>query len=74
MKGQILVFNEAMESGVILTATGQHLLFQEIDWQDNVPPKRGMDVEFTRHESNQAQHVRQIRPVASLEASPMASE
>ena len=64
MKGQILVFNEFLESGVIITATGQRLLFQKHDWLDCMPPARGMNVEFILHESNQARQVRRIPPAA----------
>lgn len=62
MKGQVLVFNQAMESGIILTVDGLHLLFQEIDWQGQTPPDSGMEVEFMLHESDQARQVRQTKP------------
>lgn len=46
MRGQILVFNEQKEAGAIVTEDGRRLLFHIKDWQDVVPPDRGMAVSF----------------------------
>lgn len=47
MRGQILVFSEAKETGAIVTEDGQRFLFHTSEWQDLLPPERGMMVSFT---------------------------
>ena len=46
MRGQILVFNEQKEVGAIITEDGRRFLFHISDWDDVLPPDRGMAVSF----------------------------
>ena len=46
MRGQILVFNEQKEAGAIVTEDGRRFLFHISDWDDVLPPDRGMAVSF----------------------------
>lgn len=62
MRGQILVFNEQKEAGAIVATDGQRFLFHIRDWQDVVPPERGMAVDFTVDANNRAHQVQLALP------------
>jgi TM2 domain-containing membrane protein YozV/cold shock CspA family protein len=62
MRGQIFVFNEQKEVGAIATSEGQRMLFHISDWQDVVPPEKGMAVEFTLEGGNRARLVQMALP------------
>lgn len=62
MRGQILVFNEQTAAGAIAAADGQRFLFHIRDWQDVVPPERGMAVDFAVDENNHAHQVQLALP------------
>lgn len=76
MRGQILVFNEQKEAGAIVTTDGQRFLFHIRDWQDIVPPERGMAVDFTLDDNNRASQVQLTLPdratVPPAQATPLA--
>ena len=62
MRGQILVFNEQKEAGAIITEDGRRFLFHINDWQDVVPPDRGMAVSFMLDADNRARQVQLAVP------------
>ena len=62
MRGQILVFNEQKEAGAIVTDDGRRFLFHITDWQDVVPPDRGMAVSFMLDADNRAHQVQLALP------------
>ncbi|WP_311223546.1 MULTISPECIES: TM2 domain-containing protein [unclassified Acidovorax] len=62
MRGQILVFNEQKEAGAIVTEDGRRLIFHINDWQDVVPPDRGMAVSFMLDEEGRARQVQLTLP------------
>ena len=66
MRGQILVISDEKQAGAIATPDGQRVMFRLADWQDVVPPQRGMEVEFNLDENKR---VRQVQ-LAMLSASP----
>ena len=47
MRGQILVISDEKQVGAIATPDGQRVMFRLADWQDVVPPQRGMEVTFS---------------------------
>ena len=47
MRGQILAYVADSQMGLVVSPDGQRLSFREIDWQEPIPPARGMTVEFT---------------------------
>ena len=50
MRGQILAYVADSQMGLVVSPDGQRLSFREIDWQEPIPPARGMTVEFTATE------------------------
>lgn len=62
MRGQILVFNEQKEAGAIITDDGRRFLFHINDWQDVVPPDRGMAVSFMLDGDGRARQVQLATP------------
>ena len=62
MRGQILVFNEQKEAGAIITEDGRRFLFHINDWQDVVPPDRGMAVSFMLDGDGRARQVQLAAP------------
>ncbi len=62
MQGQILVFNEQKEAGVIISADNVRRLFHLRDWQDVMPPEAGMAVEFTLGANGQPQQIQLALP------------
>ena len=62
MRGQILVFNEQKEVGAIATDDGRRFLFHVKDWQDVVPPERGMAVSFMLDADGRARQVQLALP------------
>jgi len=70
VRGQILVFNEQKEAGAIAATNGQRFLFHASDWQDVVPPERGMEVEFVAGENSRAHQVLMAAPPPPAPASP----
>lgn len=78
MRGQILVFSEQKEAGAIAASDGQRFLFHIRNWQDIVPPERGMTVDFTLDEDNRPQQVQLALPdrpaIAAAKAMPLAQQ
>ena len=72
MRGQILVFNEQKEAGAIVATDGQRFLFHIRDWQDVVPPERGMAVDFTVDANNRAHQVQLALPDSAAQAIALA--
>lgn len=68
MRGQILVFNEQKEAGAIVTEDGRRILFHAKDWEDVVPPDRGMAVSFMLDTDNRARQVQLALPAAAPSA------
>ena len=64
MRGQILVFNEQKEAGAIVTDDGRRFLFHINEWEDVVPPDRGMVVSFMLDADNRARQVQLALPDA----------
>ena len=64
MRGQILVFNEQKEVGAIATDDGRRFLFHVKDWQDVVPPERGMAVSFMLDADGRARQAQLALPDA----------
>ena len=62
LRGQILVINAQQEAGAIVMADGQRFLFHLREWQDLLPPERGMAVEFTLGEDQRGRQVRLAPP------------
>ncbi|MDP3230681.1 MAG: TM2 domain-containing protein [Acidovorax sp.] len=62
MRGQILVFNEQKEAGAIVNEDGRRFLFHITDWDDVVPPDRGMAVSFMLDADNRARQVQIALP------------
>ena len=62
MRGQILVFNEQKQTGVIAAENSQRLMFPISNWQDVVPPEAGMAVEFTLNQNGQPQQIQLALP------------
>jgi TM2 domain-containing membrane protein YozV len=73
MRGQILVFNDQKQAGAIATADGQRYLFHINDWQDVLPPERGMAVDFTPGDGTRAHHVQLALPESMPAAEPTAT-
>lgn len=57
MQGQIVFYNEEKKAGAIVADDGQRLLFYAEDWQDVVPPERGMIVTFEIDAQNRPRRV-----------------
>ena len=72
MRGQILVFSEAKETGAIVTEDGQRFLFHTSDWQDLLPPERGMTVSFTLDADKRTRQVQLAMPDAPQSPAPAA--
>lgn len=71
MRGQILVFNEQKEAGAIATDDGRRFLFHINDWQDVLPPDRGMAVSFMLDSDGRARQVQLAMPEAAAPQSAM---
>ena len=69
MIGQILVYSQEKKAGAIATADGQRLIFPIQDWQDVLPPERGMMVEFELDEDKRPRKV-QLAPVPAPAVAP----
>lgn len=54
MKGQILVFNEPKQLGVLVALDGQRFTFDAAEWKEVVPPERGMLADFAAGEDGRA--------------------
>ena len=65
MRGQILVISDEKQAGAIATPDGQRVMFRLADWQDVVPPQRGMEVEFHLDENKRVRQVQLAMPSAS---------
>lgn len=78
MRGQILVFSEQKEAGAIAASDGQRFLFHIRNWQDIVPPERGMAVDFTLDEDNRPQKIQLALPdraaIPAAKAMPLAQQ
>ncbi len=72
MRGQILVFNEQKEAGAIVTEDGRRILFHISDWQDVVPPDRGMAVSFMLDSESRPRQVQLALPDPMPTAAPAA--
>ncbi len=70
MRGQILVFNEQKEMGAIIADDGRRFLFHAADWQDVVPPDRGMAVGFVPDAEGRARQVQLAPPDAAAPSAP----
>lgn len=70
MRGQILVFNDQKQAGAIATAHGPRYIFHINDWEDVLPPERGMTVDFTPGEGSRAHHVQLALPESMPAATP----
>lgn len=62
MRGQLLGFNEEKQAGAIAASNGQRYIFHISDWQDVLPPERGMSVDFTPGEGTRAHQVQIAAP------------
>ena len=65
MRGQILVISDEKQAGAIATPDGQRVMFRLADWQDVVPPQRGMEVEFNLDENKRVRQVQLAMPSPS---------
>lgn len=65
MKGQILVFNQEKQNGVIITADEQRFNFAASEWQDDTPPVRGTAVDFESGPGSEARNVYRALAAAS---------
>jgi len=78
VRGQILVFSEQKEAGAIAASDGQRFLFHIRNWQDIVPPERGMAVDFTLDEDNRPQKIQLALPdraaIPAAKAMPLAQQ
>ena len=78
MRGQILVFNEQKEAGAIIAEDGRRFHFHINDWEDVVPPDRGMTVSFTLDAEGRTRQLQLALPdsspasVAAPSAPPLA--
>ena len=73
MRGQILAYVADSQMGLVVSPDGQRLSFREIDWQEPIPPARGMTVEFTAIEGDRARQLRLALPdTAALAHPPLA--
>lgn len=52
MKGQVLDYSVQTNSGVISGSDGARYTFSGSEWKDNVPPSRGMSVDFEAQDKN----------------------
>ena len=62
MRGQVLVFNEQKEAGAIASDDERRFLFHINDWDDVVPPDRGMTVNFMLDADGRARQVQLALP------------
>lgn len=73
MRGQILVFNEQKEAGAILSDNGRRFLFHVSDWEDVVPPDRGMTVSFMVDADGRPRQVQLAPPKSTGAAAEVSS-